>query len=106
MVFYWAEWNKQHIAVHGVSPAEAKEVAARPRQPYPLPVADDKWLVRGQTSSGRYLQVIYVFHPIEEIDVDALEPDDWLQLADIDQVAYVIHARELLDRERFASRRK
>ena len=54
-------------------------------RPYPAFIGDGKWLVRGQTSSGRYLQAIFV---IEE------------------ECYYVIHARGLTDKEKRLLRRR
>ena len=85
--FRWNAWNLNHIGNHGVTRAEAEFVANKPRRSYPQVIGDGKWLVIGQTAAGRYLQVIYV--------------DD--QGAD---TVYVIHARELTEREKRRFRRK
>ena len=79
-VFRWNEWNIEHIAKHGVSPWEAEETVRRARRPYPRTQGEGKWLVRGQTAAGRYLQVVFL---LEE-----------------DGTAYVIHARPLRDGEK------
>lgn len=84
--FRWNDWNRQHIAIHGVSPDEAESVVDHAQPPYPEPIGDGKWRVRGQTSVGRYLQVIFVFDP--------------------DDTAFVIHARGLTDAEKRQLRRR
>lgn len=64
---------------------EAEYVVRRARAPYPRKLDRRKRLVRGQTSVGRYLQVIYV-----------VNPDDRL---------FVIHSRLLNEREKHLYRR-
>jgi uncharacterized DUF497 family protein len=84
--FRWNEWNREHIATHGVLPQEAEYIVDYATPPYPEPIGDDKWRVRGQTASGRYLQVIFVFDP--------------------DGTVYILHARGLSDREKRQLRRR
>ncbi len=79
------EWNREHIAIHGVLPEEAEFIVNHTSRPYPEFIGDGKWRVRGQTFSGRYLQVIFV---IEH------------------ECYYVIHARGLTERERRNLRRR
>jgi len=83
--FRWNDWNRDHIAVHGVSPQEAEFVINRASPPYPEFIGDGKWRVRGPTAAGRFLQVIFVVE------------DDYY---------YVIHARGLSDREKRQLRRR
>ena len=83
--FRWNAWNVEHIAEHGVSPAEAEHVVNGARAPYPRYEGEGKYSVRGQTWAGRYLQVIYIFDP--------------------EEVVYVIHARPLTDAEKRRLRR-
>ena len=85
--FRWNLWNTQHIAEHGVTVSEAQYVANGARQPYPKIIGKGKWLVIGQTSAGRYLQVIY----IDDDDADTV---------------FVIHARELTGAEKRRYRRR
>jgi uncharacterized DUF497 family protein len=84
--FRWNQWNVDHIATHGVTPKEAERVVERARRPYPEVREDDKWRVVGRGSGGRWLQVVFV-----------LDPDD---------VAFVIHARPLTEREKRRERKK
>ena len=84
--FRWNEWNLEHVGTHGVSPGEAEYVVDHAQPPYPEPIGDGKWRVRGQAPTGRYLQVIFV-----------LDPDD---------TAYIIHARGLNDQEKRRLRRR
>ncbi len=83
--FRWNWWNTEHIARHGVSPEEAEDVAVRASWPYPQKTGQRKWMVRGQTESGRHLQVVYV------VEAESL---------------YVIHARPLTDPEKRQLRRR
>jgi uncharacterized DUF497 family protein len=84
--FRWNGWNLEHVRKHGLEPADAEFVVRHARRPYPEPVEDEKWRVRGQTQDGAYIQVIYIFSP--------------------EDVVYVIHARPLTDREKKALRRR
>jgi uncharacterized DUF497 family protein len=81
------EWNVGHIAEHGVSREDAEYVVLHAQRPYPSFEGDGKWMVRGQDSAGRYLQVVYV-----------VDPDG--------KTFYVIHARPLEDREKRNLRRR
>jgi hypothetical protein len=83
--FRWNEWNVEHIDTHGVAPPEAEYVINRARRPFPRDMGDGKYLVRGQSESGQWLQAIYVFDP--------------------PGVVYVIHARPLTDAEKRTTRR-
>ncbi len=62
MDFRWVAWNTEHIAAHGVGPSEVEEVVETARSPFPRRIEDDKWLVWGSTSDGRLLQVVFVIH--------------------------------------------
>jgi uncharacterized DUF497 family protein len=83
--FRWNDWNREHIAVHGVAPEEAEFVVNHAAPPHPEQIGDDKWRVRGQTANGRYIQVIFI-----------IEDDSY----------YVIHARGLTDKEKRQLRRR
>ena len=83
--FRWNTENVEHIAEHGVLPAEAENVVRRARAPFPRSIGDGKYLIWGQTAQGVYLQVIFIYSPPGTI--------------------YVIHARPLTDREKKQLRR-
>lgn len=93
MLFRWNDWNVEHIAEHGVSPEEAEQVVEHARNPFPELREHDKWRVIGRGLGGRWIQVIFVFDPIEE-DIDE------------DDTVYVIHARPLTDREKKRERKR
>jgi hypothetical protein len=99
--FIWNRKNVEHIAEHGVNPKEAEVVVLNGRTTYHR---DNKWLARGQTEAGRYIQVIYV------MESDAAEIDysevDLVQLDDGSDSFYVIHARPLTSAERSTLRRR
>jgi len=63
MNFRWNTWNVEHIGEHGVSSDEAQYIVEHPARPYPQYVGDGRYLVRGQTSAGEYVQVSYIFSP-------------------------------------------
>jgi uncharacterized protein len=85
--FRWNQWNIQHIARHGISPDAAEQVVIHARRPYPSYEGDGRFLVRGQTDGGQYLQVVYV------VDDDG-------------ETFYVIHARPLTESEKRNLRRR
>ena len=85
MDFRWNRWNEEHVAGHGVAPAEAMAGVEGARRPFPRKVEGDKWLVWGRGIGGRLLQVVFV--------------------VDEDDSVYVIHARPLTDREKRRYRR-
>lgn len=84
--FRWNSSNLDHIAEHGIDPKDAECVANHARRPYPKRIEDGKFLVWGQTRSGRHLQVIYIVDP--------------------DRTLYIIHARPLSEREKHQFRRR
>jgi uncharacterized DUF497 family protein len=86
MQFRWIEWNRDHIAEHGVETEEAEMVVENAKPPFPRKIGDEKWLVIGRGVGGRFLQVIY--------------------LTDPDKTIFVIHARPIDDREKRRLRRK
>jgi uncharacterized protein len=86
LVFRWNRWNEDHIESHGIDPSEAEEVVTGAKSPFPLVQDDEKYLVWGATENGRLLQVVFV-----------IDPDDSI---------FVIHARDLTDREKKRFRRR
>ncbi len=63
MGFRWIAWNAEHIAEHGMSVDEAEFVVTGAGRPYPEYLGDGRFLVRGQTAAGEYLQVIFIRDP-------------------------------------------
>jgi hypothetical protein len=57
------DWNEGHIGRHNFDRDEAEQVIRRARRPYPKYVGDGRWLVRGQTDTGEYLLVAYIYTP-------------------------------------------
>jgi len=84
-IFRWNDWNRDHIAEHGVLPEEAEYLVNHAQRPYPEYIGNGKWRVRGQTAGGRYLQTVFVIE---------------------DDCYYVIHARGLTDTEKHQLRRR
>jgi hypothetical protein len=101
--FIWDDGNTAHIAKHRITRAEAEYVVRHARAPYPSYEGDDKWLVRGKTRAGRYIQVIYVLE-CDAMGIDYTEVDLVLLAAEADAI-YVIHARPLEDDEKRNLRR-
>ena len=86
MDFRWNDWNRDHIAEHGITPEEVEEVVTLAKPPFPEYRGDGKHAVWGQTASGRCLQVIYIVDP--------------------HPLRYVIHARTLDEQEKRSLRRR
>ena len=98
MIFSWNRWNTEHIASHGVTPAEAEQIVEGARPPFPQPAGESKLKVWGQTESGRYLQVVFIFLDPADVDFDSLSAADLLDFMSEDvNVAYVIHAMDLTE---------
>jgi uncharacterized DUF497 family protein len=83
--FRWNYWNVEHLAKHSVEPDEAERVIMQARAPYPISRSDDKYLVWGPGRADRLLQVVFVL--------------------DDDGTVFVIHGRQLTDREKRRFRR-
>jgi hypothetical protein len=77
MEFRWKQWNVDHVQEHGVHPLEAEFIIERARSPFPRYDGRGKYRVWGQTETGDYLQVIFIYDP--------------------PGVIFVIHARPLED---------
>jgi uncharacterized DUF497 family protein len=97
VIFSWDEWNVQHIAKHGVIPAEAEDVVLNATNPFPRKMKDGKLLVWGQTAEGRYLQVIYVVREVADIDFGSVTLEQLAALSDGEEsrAVYVVHAMTL-----------
>ena len=106
MIFAWEPKNIAHIAEHSIEREEAVFVAHNPRRPFPIGRGGGKILVRGPTSRGRWLQVIYVLREPDRISLDWISPVDRLNFEEEDEIGYIIHARELTEAERRDTRRK
>ncbi len=79
MQFRWIDWNRDHIAEHGVEVEEAEMVVRNAKRPFPIKIEEEKWLAKGRGLGGRFLQVVYLMDP--------------------DKTIFVIHARALTHRE-------
>ena len=80
-----------------VSPAEAQEVVAGAEAPFPREIGDDKLVVWGQTTAGRYLQVIFVLKLPHEVPYESLSVEDWLEVeaGRSTEIVRIIHAMDL-----------
>jgi hypothetical protein len=65
--FRWNEWNVEHLEEHGVSALDAEEVVNTASRPYPRKVESGKFLVRGRTGAGEYLQVVFIEDPTDTL---------------------------------------
>ncbi len=86
MQFRWIDWNREHIAEHGVDEGEAEMVVRNAKPPFPEEIEDEKLIVKGRGIGGRFLQVVYLLDP--------------------DGTAFVIHARPLTEREKKQLRKR
>jgi uncharacterized DUF497 family protein len=94
-MFIWDDNNEEHIAKHRVETFEAEYVVKNAKRPYPRSDGGKKYQVRGQTLSGRRLQVIYVRREPHEVDISLLSLAERIALMEGEALLYVIHAREL-----------
>ncbi len=74
MEFRWNNWNTAHIAEHGVTVEEAEYIVRNAQLPYPRVAANDKRQVVGQTDSGEFLQVFFIYSPPGVILCDSRPP--------------------------------
>lgn len=70
--FRWNDWSIDHIAAHGVEPAEAQSVV---EQCQSRKIGEGKYRAVGRGRGGRWLHVIYL-----------IDPPGWI---------FVIHARPI-----------
>jgi hypothetical protein len=107
MICYWDDWNREHATRHGVSEAEIEFALSHAVPPYPEYLGAGKYLVRGHTSAGRYVQLIFVHKSFEEIDFEKMSIEEISRLeSSTGPFAYVIHARPLIEREKWRYRRR
>jgi hypothetical protein len=109
MISLWSRRNEEHIGKHHVTPAEADEVVGNARRPYPQVVGDDKRVVWGRTSAGRFLQVIFVYVAVDGVRLDEYERlrfDERQALEEGEEAIRVIHARDLTEPEKRHLRRR
>jgi uncharacterized DUF497 family protein len=109
MISLWSRRNEEHIWKHQVTPEEADEVVVNARPPFPKAVGSEKWSVWGRTSEGRYLQVIFVFAAIDDVEADEYERlriDQQIALEAGEEAIRIIHARDLTETERRQMRRR
>jgi uncharacterized protein len=99
-VLVWNKWNIDHIAKHGVRPDEARYILEHAKPPYPQKMGEGKYVVKGQTGQGRYLQVIFIELGDDEVDIELLDLVDRFMFEEGNEVFYVIHARDLTPREK------
>lgn len=109
MIFLWSPRNRAHVGKHAVECVEAEHVVRNARRPYPARAGEDKHVVWGQAEAGRFLQVIFVY-----VSLDDVEPDEYEQLKlhermEIEggaEAVRVIHARELTENEKRQPRKR
>ena len=109
MIFAWDAGNREHIARHGVTPAEAMYVVESAASPFPQELGDGKRRVWGATATRRWLQVIYVLKEQSEVAFESITPLDWVMLEEMPEtkIARVIHAMDMTpDMKRQLRRRR
>ena len=92
--------------MHGVDRHEAEYVVNHATTQFPRYEGHGKYVVRGQTPQGRYLQVILIYRPSDAVDIQFLSFEDRLILEDVRLVTYIIHARELTADEKRQLKRR
>jgi hypothetical protein len=107
IAFSWSDANVAHIGKHDVVPKEAEEVVRAAMPPFPRDLGDGKSMVWGQTTAGRYLQVIYVFPAEDQIDPMSIRLDELIAFSEGEiEVIAVIHAMDLTLDQKKQFRRK
>jgi uncharacterized DUF497 family protein len=97
VIFAWDDWNREHIARHGVTPEEAEEIVEHAIAPFPRDEGEGKYIVWGRTEVGRYLQVVFAYRPHDEVDHESLSFEELMDLSSgaAIPVVYVVHAMPL-----------
>lgn len=99
MEFQWDWKNFEHIAEHGVTPAEAEYVVRHAQPPFPVETKGDKWLVWGATSEGRFLQVVFTHKSLKDVDYFSVSVDALAEMLEDDvPVIRVIHSMPMTPR--------
>jgi hypothetical protein len=93
--FKWIEWNVEKLAAHRISPTEAEEVLRS--DPDVAIGHSGAFVAEGQTKSGRYLEVVFVWD--EPSEVDAIELPG-------EAVVFVITAYDMTKKRKKAHRRR
>jgi uncharacterized DUF497 family protein len=108
VIFSWDDINREHVAKHGVSQEEAEDVIRNAQPPFPEAIDDEKWAVWGRTVAGRYLQVIYVLKPADNVAYESVAVADWMSIeaGTAAEVVRVIHAMDLTPRMKKRLRRR
>ncbi len=81
MRFKWIDWNREHIARHGVKESEAAQVVLSPRSVHQAH-RDGTVVTRGRTAAGRRLHVVWREEDATDI------------LADLESWVFIITAYE------------
>src|SRR5947209_4510461 len=106
-IYSWDQANVEHIGKHGVTPWESQYLVDHARPPFPEYRGNGRFMVRGKTRDGRWLQVVFALLKDDEVDVDSLEPHDVAAFSDGEaQVVRVVHARELTHAEKHQARKR
>lgn len=107
MICYWEHQNREHATRHGLSESEIEYVLDNASPPYPEYLGAGKYRVRGHTRSGVHVQMIFVHKSSEQIDFESMLIEELVRLELAKgPYAYVIHARELIQREKRQDRRR
>lgn len=83
--FRWIPWNRNKV-IQRATLDDVEHVVNQAAPPYPQRIREGKWIAIGATPGGRLLQVIY--------------------LLERDRTVFVIHVRELTEREKRRWRRR
>lgn len=106
MYVHWDAGNIEHVQKHQVSLREAEYVVSNAHAPFPAEIGEGKLAVWGLTRAGRAIQVIYVYKPIESIRLEDVPIHERIEVSKLDELPYVIHARDLTPQEKRRFRRR
>jgi uncharacterized DUF497 family protein len=106
MYLHWTRSSIDHLAKHDVTPDEAAEVFRGVRRPWPDASSGGRFRIWGKTRAGRYLQIVFIYRPVDDIDMEDV-PLPWRHdVFEMGVVPMVIHARDLTPDEKRQYRRR
>src|SRR5438067_231748 len=89
---------EEHAARHGIRREDAEYVVRNAEEPYPQYIGDGKYRVWGRTRAGAYVQVVFAFKELFEIEFEQLTLQMLAEIWDDDAVfVVIIHAMPMTD---------
>ena len=67
--FRWNDWNVENATKHGCTVGEIESIVLGAGRGFPRYIGNEKWLVQGRGTGGRFVEVIYIRSPFPVIYV-------------------------------------